>query len=209
MTGQYRIRILSVDGHPLYREGIATVIKNQPDMLLVAEAATGGAALRLFREHLPDVTLMDLRLSDSGGIEALTGIRRDFPEARVILVSTFEDDFEIQTGLEAGAWGYILKTMHPREIVEAIRQVHSGKQSIPTSIAADLAKPAGDEGLTSMELEVLAHVAGGNRNGDIGRRLLISEDKVKSHLKNIMHKLGARDRSNALAIAARRGFIRL
>jgi DNA-binding NarL/FixJ family response regulator len=192
------IRILSVDDHPLFREGIAAVIKNQSDMLLVAEAASGAEALRQFREHRPDVTLMELRLPDSSGIEAMIAIRTHFPEARVILVATFEGDVEIHGAMQAGAWGYIFKTMPPREMVEMIRQVYAGRKCAPPPIAAHPAEHLGGESLTSRELEILARVAGGYRNRDMWQRLFISEDAVKYHLKQIVQKLGARDRTNAL-----------
>jgi DNA-binding NarL/FixJ family response regulator len=209
MTDQSRIRILSVDAHPLFREAIATVIKSQADMALVAEAASGGEALRRFREHRPDVTLLDMRLPDSSGIEAMTAIRTHFPEARVILVATFERDVEIHGALQAGAWGYILKTMPPREMVEMIRQVNAGRKCVPPAIAAHLAEHLGGEALTSRDVEILARVAGGYRNRGIWQRLFISEDAVKSHLKQIMQKLGARGRTNAHTIesirAAQRG----
>jgi DNA-binding NarL/FixJ family response regulator len=209
MSEQGSIRVLCVDDHPLMREGIATIINNQPDMRLVAEAATGCEAIQKFREHLPDVTLMDLRLPDMSGIDALIAIRTDFPEARVIMLTTFEGDVEIQRSLEAGARGYLLKSMPPKDLVEAIRQVHAGKKRIPPGLAAQLAEHLGDEALTEREVEVLRHIAGGNRNRDIADRLFISEETVKVHIKHIMEKLGAADRTQAVAIAVRRGIIQL
>ena len=203
------IRILSVDDHPLLREGIAMLIENQPDMVLVAQAATGREAIEQFRQHRPDVTLMDLRLPDISGIDALIAIRSESPNACVVMLTTFEGDVEIQRALEAGARGYLLKTAPAKELVEVIRQTHAGKKHIPTEVAAQLVEHMGDEALTAREVEVLKSLAEGNRNKDIGERLFISEETVKVHIKHIMEKLGANDRTQAVAIAVRRGIIHL
>ncbi len=209
MNDQTRLRVLSVDDHPLLREGIATLINNQPDMCIVGEASSGREALERFRELHPDITLMDVRLPDMSGIDAMIAIRKEFPEARVIMLTTSEGDVEIQRALEGGARGYMLKSMPPKDLVEAIRQVHAGKKRIPPSIAAHLAEHYSDESLTAREIEVLQQIAGGNRNRDIGERLFISEETVKVHIKHIMDKLGASDRTQAVAIAVRRGIIHL
>ena len=209
MTGPQKIRVLSVDDHPLLREGIAAIINGQADMEMVAQAATGREAIRLFREHRPDVTLMDLRLPDISGIDALIAIAGEFSDARIVMLTTFEGDVEIQRSLAAGARGYLLKTSPPKELVEAVRQVHGGRKRIPQEIAAQLAEHIADERLTEREVDVLQHVAGGNRNKDIARLLSISEETVKVHLKHIMEKLGASDLTGAVAIAVRRVIIQL
>jgi len=209
MTGQSPIRVLSVDDHPLLREGLAALINNQPGMALVAQASNAQEGIAQFRTHKPDVTLMDLRLPDKSGIEALIAIRAEFPEAKIIMLSTFEGDVEIQRALEAGARGYILKSMPPNELVDVILQVHAGKKRIPTEIAAQLAEHLSDDALTDREVEVLSQIAGGNRNRDIAEKLFISEETVKVHIKHIMDKLGASDRTQAVAIGLRRGIIHL
>ena len=209
MSSKRKIRIFSVDDHPLLREGIAAIINSQDDMVIVAQASTGHEAIRLFREHRPDVTLMDLRMPDISGIDALSAILGEFPDARIVMLTTFEGDVEIQRSLAAGARGYVLKNMPPKELVEVVRQVHAGKKRIPQEIAAQLAEHIADEPLTGREVDVLQHVASGNRNREIAEHLMISEETVKVHVKHIMEKLGANDRTAAVTIAVRRGIIQL
>jgi DNA-binding NarL/FixJ family response regulator len=209
MSTTPRIRVFCVDDHPLMREGIAAVIRNESDMQLVAEASTGHEAIQGFREHQPDVTLMDVRMPDMGGIDALLAIRTEFADARVIMLTTFEGDAEIQHALEAGAQGYMLKSMPRKQLVDMIRKVHAGKKQIPPEVAVRLIEHIGDEMLSKREVEVLQNVAGGNRNSDIAALLFISEETVKGHIKHIMEKLGASDRTEAVAVGIRRGIIRL
>ena len=209
MSEKQPIRIMCVDDHPLFREGIAAVIKSQVDMMLVAEASTGSESIKLFREHRPHVTLMDLRLPDMSGIEALIAIRADFRQARIIILTTFEGDVEIQRAIAAGAEGYLLKNTPRSELVNAIRRVHEGKRTIPSQVAAQLAEHTGQDPLTAREIQVLQHVAEGNRNRDIAELLSITEETVKMHIKHIMEKLGASDRTQAVSIAVRRGIIHL
>lgn len=201
--------MLSVDDHPLLREGITAVINEQPDMVMVAEAVDGQDAIKKFRLHQPDVTLMDLRLPDISGIDAMIAIQKEFSKARFIMLTTFEGDIDIKRALQAGARGYMLKSMPPSELLKVVRQVHAGKKHIPAEVAENLAEHVGDEVLTSRETEVLEQVAGGNRNRDVAEKLFVSEETVKVHMKHIMEKLGASDRTQAVAIAVRRGFIRL
>jgi DNA-binding NarL/FixJ family response regulator len=209
MEDQSRIRVLSADDHGLVREGIATMINRRPDMVLVSQASNGKEAIQQYREHRPDVTLLDLRMPDLSGIDVLIAIRTEFPDARVVMLTTFDGDVEIQRSLEAGAHGYLLKNMPSSELIQAIRQVHAGKKHIPASLAARVAEHISDESLTNREVEVLERVCGGNRNRDIAELLGISEETVKAHVRHIMDKLGACDRTQAIAIAVRRGIIQL
>jgi DNA-binding NarL/FixJ family response regulator len=204
-----KIRVLSIDDHPLVREGLAALINDQSDMRVVGQGSTGHEAIKLFRDLNPDIALMDLRLPDISGIDAMVTILSEFPKARVIIVTSSEGDVELQRALEGGAKGYMLKSMPPKEVLEAIRKVHAGKKAIPAEIATRLADHLSDEALSAREVEILQQVAEGNRNRDIADRLFISEGTVKVHVKHIMEKLGANDRTQAITIAVRRGIIHL
>lgn len=209
MSETEKIRVLSVDDHPLVREGLAALINAQSDMQMVGQGSNGHEAIERFREHRPDVTLMDVRLPDVSGIDAAITILSEFPDARIIIVTSSEGDVEMRRALAGGARGYILKSMPPNDLLEAIRKVHAGKKAIPPEIATHLANHMGDEALTAREVEILQQVAEGNRNRDIAERLFISEGTVKVHIQHIMEKLGANDRTQAITIAVRRGIIHL
>jgi len=185
------------------------MIKGEPDMSLLAAVSNGKEGIEAFRNLKPDVTLMDLRLPDLSGIEVMIAILAEFPKARVVVLTTYEGDVQVQRALEAGAYGYLLKSMSPEHMLSTIRAVHAGKKTVSPEIAAGLAEHLGDEVLTAREIEVLRYVAEGKRNRDIGNRLYISEETVKAHLSNIMGKLGANDRTQAVAIALKRGIINL
>lgn len=209
MSEQPPIRVLSVDDHPLVREGLVALINDQGDMKIVGQGSTGHEAIERFREHRPDVVLMDVRLPDMSGIDAMITIRSEFPDARIIMVTSSEGDVEMRRALAGGAKGYMLKSMPPADLLDAIRKVHTGKKAIPSEIATHLADHMGDEALTGREVEILQQIAEGNRNKDIADRLFISEGTVKVHIKHIMEKLGANDRTQAITIAVRRGIIHL
>jgi len=204
-----KIRVLAVDDHPLWCTGIASVINAQPDMLLVAQASTGRQAIEYFGKHKPDVILAEVRLPDISGIEAMIAIRDEFPNARFIVLTGFARDNEIRRSLAAGARAYMLKSMSSSELIDVIRQVHAGKKKIPIPIASKLAEHYSDELLSDREVEVLRHLVDGKRNRDIAEKLFIAEETVKAHMKHILTKLGANDRTQALAIALQRGVIQL
>jgi DNA-binding NarL/FixJ family response regulator len=203
------IRILVVDDHSLVREGIATFIAGQTDMRLVAEASNGREAIHQFREHRPDVTLMDLQMPEMNGLDAILAIRSEFSEARIIVLTTYRGDAQVLRALKAGARAYLLKGLLRKELLETIRAVHAGEKRVPPDVASQLAEHAADDALTLREIDVLRLLAGGNANKLIADRLSITEDTVKGHVKNILSKLGANDRTHAVAIALKRGIIEL
>jgi DNA-binding NarL/FixJ family response regulator len=201
------ITVLTVDDHPLVREGLATVIANQPDIKVVAEAECGREAIEQFRTHRPDITLMDLRLPDMNGIDAITAIRSEFPAARIIVLTTYNQDVQVSNAIKAGAQGFLLKTMPRNNLIETIRAVHEGNRRIPSEVAVELAEKSTQDELTAREIEVLRSVAAGNSNKVVAASLSITEDTVKWHMRGILGKLGATDRTHAVMIALARGFI--
>lgn len=208
-TGSNPIRILLADDHPLLRDGVAGLVADQPDMALVGEASNGHEAIDQFRKHRPDITLLDLQMPEIDGIDAIIAIRNEFPEARIVVLTTYAGDTQILRALKAGAQGYLLKSMLRRELLDTIRAVHKGQRRIPVEVAAQLAEHAGDDPLTSREIEVLRLIASGKANKLVASDLSITEETVKGHVKSILSKLGASDRTHAVTIALKRGIIDL
>ena len=203
------IRILSVDDHPLLRSGIGTLIATQPDMQLVGEASTGKEAVQLHRELNPDVTLMDLQMPDMSGVDAIIAIRSEDPTARIIVLTTYSGDALAQRALKAGAQAYVLKSLVRTEILNTIRVVHEGERRVQADVATEIAKHTADAALTTREIEVLRLVASGHANKEISAHLSINEETTKTHIKNILAKLGAKDRTHAVSLGLKRGIILL
>ena len=207
MSDKNPIRILTVDDHPLLREGIAAIVGSEPDMTVVAEASDGREALQQFRAHRPDITLMDIQMPVLNGIEAIAEVRKHYPDARIIVLTTYSGDAQVAKAFKAGASGYLLKGMLRKELVDSIRAVHAGQRRIPPELAMEMAEHYADDALTAREIEVLRVVAGGNANKMVADKLCISEETVKAHMQKILSKLGASDRTHAVTIAIKRGII--
>lgn len=206
---QAPIRILCVDDHPLLREGVTAILATQPDLTLVAEASNGREAIEQYRKHRPDVTLMDLQMPEMSGVDAMITICAEFPTARIIVLTTYTGDVQVMRALKAGARAYLLKGLLRKELLETIRLVHAGQKRILPEVATELAEHAIDDSLSSREIEVLRLVSGGNANKEIAAQLSITEETVKGHVKNILAKLGANDRTHAVTIGLKRGIIEL
>jgi DNA-binding NarL/FixJ family response regulator len=207
MNNDRKIRVLTVDDHPVVRNGIAGLVGDQADMVLVGEASNGREAIQQFRTHKPDVTLMDLQMPELNGIDAIIAIRAEFPQARVIVLTTYTGDVQIVRALKAGAQGYLLKNLLHKELLDAIRSVHAGKRILTPELSVEVASHAVDDSLTPAEISVLRLIAAGNANKQIADQLSISEETVKSRVKNILSKLDANDRTHAVTIALKRGII--
>jgi DNA-binding NarL/FixJ family response regulator len=208
-NGSVQIRILAVDDHALVRQGIAVLVGTQPDMTMVAEASNGREAIQQFRTYHPDITLMDLQMPEMNGLDAIIAIRGEFPNAKIVVLTTYKGDVQILRALKAGAQGYLLKNTFHKELVETIRAVHAGRRALSPEASYEIAEHSTDEGLTPAEISVLRLIAAGNANKQIADQLSITEETVKSRVKNILSKLGANDRTHAAMIGVKRGIIEM